>query len=103
MDQTASPTAAPWLAARTADLVDLGQTGVFHGAGEQAVSFYDYARLIFRVAKLEVDLQPADERQFRTPARRPKYSVLRNERMRGLGLSPMPDLEVMVASYLLGR
>ena len=34
-DQTASPTSAPWLAARTADLVDLGQTGVFHGAGEQ--------------------------------------------------------------------
>ena len=102
-DQTASPTAAPWLAARTADLVDLGQTGVFHGAGEQAVSFYDYARLIFRVAKLDVDLQPADERQFRTPARRPKYSVLRNERMRGLGLAPMPELEEMVASYLRGR
>lgn len=102
-DQTASPTSAPWLAARTVDLVDLGQTGVFHGAGEQPVTFYDYARLIFRLAKLEVDLQPADERQFRTPARRPKYSVLRNERMRSLGLAPMPDLEGLVASYLQGR
>ncbi len=102
-DQTASPTSAPWLAARTVDLVDLGQTGVFHGGGEQALTFYDYARLIFRVAKLEVNLQPADERQFRTPARRPKYSVLRNERMRSLGLAPMPELEGLVASYLQGR
>ena len=48
-------------------------------------------------------LSSADERQFRTPARRPKYSVLRNERMRGLGLAPMPELEAMVASYLQGR
>lgn len=102
-DQTASPTSAPWLAARTADLVDLGQTGVFHGGGEQPVTFYDYARLIFRAAKLDVNLQPADERQFRTPARRPKYSVLRNERMHSLGLAPMPDLESLVAAYLEGR
>lgn len=102
-DQTASPTSAPWLAARAADLVDLGQTGVFHGGGEQAVTFYEYARLIFRAAKLEVDLQPADERQFRPPARRPKYSVLRNERMRSLGLPPMPDLEGLVAAYLQER
>ena len=102
-DQTASPTSAPWLAARAADLVDLGQTGVFHGGGEQAVTFYEYARLIFRAARLEVDLQPADERQFRTPARRPKYSVLRNERLRSLGLPPMPDLEGLVAAYLQGR
>ncbi len=102
-DQTASPTSAPWLAARTADLVDLGQTGVFHGGGEQPVTFYDYARLIFRAAKLDVNLQPADERQFRTPARRPKYSVLRNERMQSLGLAPMPDLESLVAAYLEGR
>ncbi len=102
-DQTASPTSAVWLAARTADLVDLGQTGVFHGAGEQAVTFYDYARLIFQVAKLNVDLQPANERMFRTPARRPKYSVLRNERLRSLGLPPMADLESLVAAYLQGR
>ncbi|MBY0506943.1 MAG: dTDP-4-dehydrorhamnose reductase [Bryobacteraceae bacterium] len=102
-DQTASPTYAPWLAARTADLVDLGQTGVFHGGGEQAVTFYDYAQLIFRAAKLEVNLQPADERQFRTPARRPKYSVLRNERMRALGLAPMPNLENLITEYLQGQ
>ena len=59
--------------------------------------------MIFRAARLEVDLQPADERQFRTPARRPKYSVLRNERLRSLGLPPMPDLEGLVAAYLQGR
>ena len=102
-DQTASPTSAPWLAKRTADLVDLGQTGVFHGAGEQPFTFYDYAKLIFRLAKLEVNVQPADERQFRTPARRPKYSVLRNERLRSLGLAPMPDLDGLVAAYLERR
>lgn len=102
-DQTASPTSAPWLAASTADLVDMGQTGVFHGGGEQGITFYDYARLIFHVAKLEVNVQPADERQFRTPARRPKYSVLRNERMRSLGLAPMPELEKLIGDYLKDR
>jgi dTDP-4-dehydrorhamnose reductase len=102
-DHVSSPTYSPYLAARTADLVDRGITGVFHIGGGQAISWFDYAAMIFRAAGLAPDLTPVAGHEFPTPARRPKYSVLSNAKMEGQGIEPMPSLETAVASYLQER
>ena len=46
-DHVASPTYAPAMAVRTAEMIERGLTGVFHMGGGEAISWYDYARLIF--------------------------------------------------------
>ncbi len=102
-DHVASPTYAPLLAARTADLVERNQTGVFHVGGGTAISWFDYARLIFDVAGIKPELRPTNEREYRTAARRPKYSALVNARIEGLGLPPMPALETAVRGYFAIR
>lgn len=99
-DHVASPTYAPALAARTVDMVERGIGGVIHCGGGTPISWYDYAALIFREAGLSPELRPTTEREYRTPARRPKYSALSNARMDSLGIEPMPALEVAVRSYL---
>jgi dTDP-4-dehydrorhamnose reductase len=99
-DHTGSPTYAPLLAGRTADLVERGVSGVIHCGGGTPISWFDFARMIFAEAGLQPDLRPTSEREYRTPARRPKYSALSNERMESLGLAPMPPLETAVRSYL---
>src|SRR6266568_1429144 len=75
-DHVASPTFAPLLAARTIDLVERGLSGVFHVGGGTPVSWFEFARTIFEVAGLEPVLLATDEREYRTVARRPKYSAL---------------------------
>ncbi len=102
-DHYASPTFAPLLAARTADLVERGQNGLFHIGGGTAISWFDFAKLIFRVAGLSPELRPTSEREYRTAARRPKYSALSNARIEQLGLAPMPPLEEAVAAYFALR
>ena len=52
-DHVASPTFAPLLAARTIDLVERGQTGVFHIGGGAPVSWFRFAQMIFEIAGLE--------------------------------------------------
>ncbi|MCP5112936.1 MAG: dTDP-4-dehydrorhamnose reductase [bacterium] len=99
-DHIASPTYAPALAARTVDLITRGEHGVFHIGGGRAISWFDYAKLIFQVAGLEPDLQSTNEREYRTDARRPKYSALTNTRVEALGLEPMPKLEDALREYL---
>jgi dTDP-4-dehydrorhamnose reductase len=99
-DHVASPTYAPFLAARTADMVERSLTGVFHVGGGTAISWFEYARMIFRLAGINADLQPASERQYRTPARRPKFSALLNAKIESLGIAPMPPLEEAVKDYL---
>jgi dTDP-4-dehydrorhamnose reductase len=99
-DHVASPTYAPALAARTADLVMRGERGVFHIGGGAPVSWYEYARTIFEIAGLNPELRPTNEREYRTPARRPKFSALENRRMAELGLEPMPTLADAIRDYL---
>jgi dTDP-4-dehydrorhamnose reductase len=105
-DHVASPTYAPALAARTADLVELGTRGtggIVHVGGGSPISWFDWAATIFEAAGLNPPLKPTNEREFRTPARRPKYSALSNAKLEGLGIAPMPGLEVAIGEYLKTR
>jgi dTDP-4-dehydrorhamnose reductase len=102
-DHVASPTYSPFLAARAADLVDRGLTGIFNIGGGEPISWFDYAAMIFREAGVNPELKPTNEREFRTPARRPKYSALSNGKMERAGIHALPPLETAVRLYLQER
>ena len=102
-DHVASPTYAPALAARTADLVERGTHGTFHIGGGTPISWFDWAAKIFEAAGLNPSLKPTNEREFRTAARRPKYSALSNAKLEGLGIAPMPSLDDAIREYLSAR
>ena len=99
-DHVASPTYAPLLAARTAELLDRGAHGVFHIGGGMPISWFDYAKMIFKQAGVKPDLKATNEREYRTAARRPKYSALSNSKMESLGVEPLQPLEDAVRDYL---
>jgi dTDP-4-dehydrorhamnose reductase len=102
-DHVASPSYAPAMASRTADLVERGRDGLFHMGGGEAISWYAYAKLIFELAGLSPSLQPTDEREYRTAARRPKYSALSNMKLEAAGIARMPPLREAVSHYLKAR
>jgi len=102
-DHVASPTYAPALAVRTADLVSGGIHGTFHIGGGTPISWFDWAAKIFTAAGLNPPLKPTNEREFRTPARRPKYSALSNAKFEALGLAPMTSLDEALQDYLTVR
>jgi len=102
-DHVASPTYAPVLAARSLDLLERNCAGVFHVGGGTPISWFDYARLIFDSAGLHPKLQPTNEREYRTTARRPKYSALSNAKMESEGVEACPPLAEAVKSYLAIR
>lgn len=102
-DHVASPTSAPELAERTAQMVERELSGVYHVGGGIAISWFDYAKLIFEVAGLKPEVRPTTEREHRTPARRPKYSALSNAKMEAAGVAPMPPLREAVGAYIDAR
>jgi dTDP-4-dehydrorhamnose reductase len=102
-DHVASPTFAPLLAARTIDLVERDLSGVFHIGGGTPVSWFEFARTVFEVAGLEPVLLATNEREYRTAARRPKYSALSNGKLERWGLAPMPPLRQALESYFEER
>lgn len=102
-DHVASPTYAPALADRTYDMVQAGLSGVYHAGGGRAISWHAYAKLIFQTAGLNPELRATNEREYRTAARRPKFSALANAGMERAGIKSMPPLEEAIALYLAAR
>lgn len=102
-DHVATPTYAPALASRTIDMVERQFAGVYHLGGGTPISWFDYAHLIFDVAGLHPELKPTNEREHRTAARRPKYSVLSNGKAERAGIAPMPPLAEAIRSYFAER
>lgn len=102
-DYVASPTFAPELADRTADLIERDQSGIFHVGGGTPISWCDFAAMIFEEAGLQPQVRPTSDREYRTPARRPRFSALSNAKFEALGIAPMPDLRDCVRIYMSGR
>jgi len=102
-DHLASPTFAPPLAARSIDLAEGDRAGVFHIGGGEPISWFRFAAMIFEVAGLDPELLATNEREYRTAARRPKYSALSNAKMEQCGLGPMPPLREVVEAYFAQR
>ncbi len=98
-DHVASPTFAPAIASRTVDLVERRMRGVFHLAGGEPISWYNWAKLIFDSAGLKPELKPTNEREYRTAARRPKFSALSNSKVEKAGIAPMPSLTSALEQY----
>lgn len=102
-DFVASPTFAPALASRAADLMERNAEGLFHLGGGCPISWYDWAARIFKAAGLAPPLSPTNEREFPTAARRPKFSALSNAKAEAFGLQPMPALEETLRLYFANR
>jgi dTDP-4-dehydrorhamnose reductase len=102
-DYVASPTYAPELAERTADLVEKKLCGIFHAGGGAPVSWFEFAQIIFEEAHLKAELRATSEREHRSPARRPQYSALSNAKLEAAGIRPMPPLREAVRAYMAAR
>jgi dTDP-4-dehydrorhamnose reductase len=46
-----------------------------------AYSWYDFAKKIFEIKKMEVKVLPVTTAEFPRPAKRPNYSILLNSKM----------------------
>ena len=86
-DQTGSPTYAENLAHAVLKVIEHGITGfnLYHYADDGAVSWYEFARMIFDGTGDKIFVEPIATSDYPTAARRPAYSVLDTAKIRGIG------------------
>jgi dTDP-4-dehydrorhamnose reductase len=88
-DQTGTPTNANGLAEAIISIAIFCENnagnakyGLYHYSDEGQCSWYDFAKKIFEVNKITIDLQPLSTAQYPTPAKRPAYSVLNKHKIK---------------------
>ena len=99
-DQVVTPTYTVDLARQIGVLIETDHCGLFHITNEGCCSWYEFARAICELARLPVDVEPTTSQLYKTPAIRPKYSVLENHRLKQLGLNTMRPWRQALAAYL---
>jgi len=101
-DQFLTPTATSDLASMVQRLIDTEAFGLYHVSCEGACSWFEFAREIFTLQKIQGELAPVETKDFPSPVKRPPYSILSKNRLRGLGLS-MPEWRDSLNGYLRAR
>lgn len=98
-DQVLTPTFTGDLAEAVSKLIRSEAYGLYHISSEGECSWYEFAKKIFELELLRVDLKPVSTSEFPSPVQRPAYSVLSKKKLSQLGIR-MPRWDESLSRYL---
>ena len=84
-DQVGSPTYAKDLAKIILDIlpqIDNDSVEIYNYSNEGVLSWYDFAKEIMRMAKIDCSVNPIETKEYPTPAPRPHYSLLNKSKIK---------------------
>jgi dTDP-4-dehydrorhamnose reductase len=99
-DQIGSPTWTGHLAPALIGLLERSVSGIVHLAGGGEVSWWGFAKEIFRQAEVPCSVSAISTAQSGRPAPRPAYSALASERS---DVIPLPPWQDGLAGYLAAK
>jgi len=100
-DQFGTPTSALELARAIVFLMNTEYYGIYHGTCEGIATWHEFATEIFRLAGKEITVRSITSEEYPTPAKRPKYSVLENKKLKELNYYMKPWKEALQEYMLL--
>lgn len=100
-DQVGLPTYTYDLARLVLDMIVSDQYGVYHVSNSgNYISWYDFAKEIFKQAGMKVKVVPVGSDQYPAKAKRPTNSRLDMTKLQESGFTPLPAWQDALARYL---
>jgi len=97
-DQIGSPTYATDLAGAVLEIIKNKEfreedqtTQIYHYSHEGEISWYEFAKEIFKIAKIDCKVNPITTQQYPTPAKRPKNTLMNKDKIVGIFSVNIPD------------
>jgi len=88
VDEFSVPTSTKTITEVTFKAIDAGLTGLYHLTNSGYASRYEWAKEYFKLKGINKLIYPALQADFNLPAKRPKWSVMNNEKIsRALGIN----------------
>ncbi len=96
-DEISNPTYARDLAAAVFELITKKYPfGIYHLINNGSASWYDFAKEIFKIKNIDIEVKPVNSDKFPRPAKRPKNSSLINTKF-----PPLRNWQDALREYLL--
>ena len=99
-DQQGTPTFAKDLAIAISKIIDSGLYGTYHASNSGSCSWYDFAKKIFEIKGIDIEVNPTTAEEFGSPAERPAYSVMENFALECQDIYKMRDWGEALKEYL---
>jgi dTDP-4-dehydrorhamnose reductase len=99
-DQQGSPTFTRDLAASIVEIIESDKYGIYHVTNSSTCTWYEFTKEIFEIANINTNVKPVTTDQYPTPAKRPHYSVLSNEKMKKNGFTPLRNYREALEDYM---
>lgn len=100
MDQIGSPTSA-YEVVKVIDLLcKSDQYGVYHATCEGSCSWAEFAKTLFELCEVNVEVVPVTSEEYGSPATRPAYSVLENKKLNDQFNYRMQEWKIALIKYL---
>ncbi|MDX9814494.1 MAG: dTDP-4-dehydrorhamnose reductase [Sulfurimonadaceae bacterium] len=84
-DQVGTPTYAKDLAKTILDIIpqiENSKVEIYNYSNEGVLSWYDFAKEIMKMAKLDCKINPIESKDYPTPAKRPHFSLLNKSKIK---------------------
>jgi len=106
-DQVGSPTYAADLAGAILKIINNKKfqdkqqiTKIFHYSSEGKVSWYDFAKEIFKLSKIDCHLNPITTQQYPVSAKRPKNGLMNSDKLKNAFSITIPNFKESLQFYL---
>lgn len=100
-DQVGTPTYTYDLARLVVDMLEKEEYGKYHVTNEGGyISWYDFAKEIFRQAGMNVNVEPVSAEQYKAKAKRPSNSRLEKKKLDEHGFDRLPTWQDALSRYL---
>ena len=100
-DQIGTPTYTYDLARLLVDMLEKQEYGIYHATNEGGyISWYDFAKEIFRQAGMDVTVKPVTSAEYPAKAKRPFNSRLEKKKLTEHGFKRLPDWQDALSHYL---
>ena len=100
-DQVGTPTYTYDLARLVVDMLEKEEYGKYHVTNEGGyISWYDFAKEIFKQAGMNVNVVPVSAEQYKAKAKRPSNSRLEKKKLDEHGFDRLPTWQDALSRYL---
>ena len=101
-DQIGSPTYAYDLAKVIIEIItnNKNKSGLFHYSNDGEISWFEFAKSIRDLYNLNCEIIGVSSKEFKTPAKRPKYSLLNKSKIKSTFNLEIPDYKQSLKSCI---
>ena len=102
-EEICTPTFTENIAEQIKIIIKTNEFGIFHATSEGFCSWFEFGEEIIKQMKSKTKLIKSEKKESASNIIRPKYTVLENRHLNGLGINRMLDWKVALSEYLSKR